>query len=1018
MAPPFCCGFRRAPSPDPKPVHLVNTSQNSKGRFALSSHSTSSTPSLVNVWPNQEILASNSRDEEDRVTPIAPAQDPSYLSGVDALIVRRSSSRRLHDVARKVRKSMSRESILSKRHSKQGLRRSLSKEGIDRRDELKRALYQRVRTDIREDDDAIYDEDAVPIKTPAVTWGRHEGLVQISPRHLSQAMRRSDSPSSSAQTRIHQPDLPQAVAGTSTTAALSRMLIQRASQRTEGSEDQTGSAKYTAPERTKKRNKYTFSDEDIPKKGFQSRSPSPLGRSTTVIRVAPSTKPATADIAKPQLLDTTGPPPSPDLLPLRLASISDSEAGGDWRLSFSERRGDSLPVPLTDSKNPPAMDTILLGVYDTRIRPASEQWLHGASRVLGPSIHQKHLLEEHSPDRCMTHHGHHCDPSSEEEHFGGIDGEDDSPPYSAFRTARNSSEDNEPHIYNMHVPKRLVSKSLLAAVSLPQLQESNRQRSYNEGDSLSFCSKPQHQTSSPKLMPMAWDNNHKRRDSSSVYSSRPESLLSSGSNSILQGTLLADRFQQFGAETPSDGIISVPPIKRPVDLAKLERNTMSTSFHSSHESLYTRELASAEARIQPIGRARTLPKNSRFKEDLRSISDEIARTNPPRRNASNLDGSGDHRHFSSLSPGYVQATSIWEKALREHSQEDAVLAYTRLGSTSPEKHVEPDEGPLSTRRLSTRPPLERSGKQHAAESWSGMSLQARLAAYELPSPSPPPPPPTPLAPVESRGRRPTIADEQRSVSTGSWSRYPSHTRPERGNSPAGQADQVFARDFANTAPSTLSETSASLHDSNLGNSKIKTASAFTKEVIGSLKRIYRTQSQELQRRLQNEARGHRSSVSAGGVLEYPELEMLGSISPPMPSPDIETKKTNDKLMRGGSPLRRSDEVDGTAETEAVGGEGGGGAVEWEKHYRDCVRVPVDSEGVSRAYSSAADGNGGEDFGVRDEGGGRLGLGFGLGEEGSGSYELRASTLNFKKSLELDEAKARARFCAFVDEGAT
>ncbi|KAK4693275.1 hypothetical protein P7C71_g4099, partial [Lecanoromycetidae sp. Uapishka_2] len=946
MAPQLCCGFRRAPSPEPQPVHLVETSQTTKGRFALSSHGSSLALSRREASPIQEIFASDSKEEGDIAMPTTPTPDQPSQHEIDSGFERRTSSRRVLDVAKMVRKRMSRDSGISKRSSKRGLTSSMSKEDIERRNELKRALHERVRTDIREDPDNIYDEDAIPIKTPAATFGRHEGLIHISPKHLSNAMKRSQSPSASVHIESHQRDPQQSFIGTNTTAALSRMLTQRASHVTEGSEDQTGIAEDVALERTRTK-KYIFNEEDSPKKEYQSRSPSPLRRSKTVIRI-PSANHSVAELQKPHFLDPVEYPLSPELLPLRLASTRDSVANNDRRLS-SDKRGSSLPLPLTGSKRMPAMGTILSGVYDTKIRPASEQWLHGASGILGRSVHQQHLSEEHPPGRHTIHDGHHCDPSSEETDFGGIDGEDDSPPYSVFRTARNSSNDKEPHMYNMHIPKRLASTSLSSAVSLPQLQGNKRQRSYNKGDSSDFSVNAQHQTSSPRIMPMAWDNIHQPRESSSVYSSQPESLFSSGRSSIVQGMSLADRFQQHEGHMSSDSIISVPASRpKPVDLDKLERQTMSTSFHSSHESLYAKELASAEARIQPVSRAQTLPKNSRFREDLKSISDEIARTNPYRRGVSNVDGGGDHRHFSVDAYGSKEAPSVWEKALREHSREDSLLRHTRLGSDLLPKQIELDDGPLSTRRPSSRPSLERSEKHHAVESWSGSNLQARLAAYELPSRSPPPPTPqaSPLAPVESRVRQPKMVDDQRS---GSWSRYPSHTRYERSSSPAGQTDQVFARDFAEMTPGTpLDASSSSQSYSKPGSSEVKTRSTyhhFPKDIIGSLKRIYRTQSQELQRRLQNEARGHRSSVSEGGVLEYPELELLGSISPPMPMDDFKPTRQVDDLHRSRSPLKRSDD----SGFEAVAVEGGGagdGASDWSEHYRDCVKVVADEKGGS------------------------------------------------------------------------
>ena len=1011
MAPLHCCGFRRSLSPDPEPVRLVEASQTIRGRFPLSSHASST--EMTDVRPIREIFASASKDESFYETPAETAHGLHSRRGRESGIERSESSRRLHKVASQVRKRMSRDSGISRRSSKKTLRSSLSTEDIERRNELKRARQQRVEDDILEDltaSDNSYDEDAMPIKTPRATWGRHEGAIQISPKHLSKALRRSDDPSRTSYAELKQRDISQAYAPKSAAVVLSRMLTQRASHLSGESDDHVANTLAESPKRQRSAKKYIFNDEDTPKKVPESRTPSPLTRANTVIRVAPSTEPMDKAFKNPAFLDTLETPPSPDLMPTRLESISDSVAGGDWRLSFSERCKGKLPAELSVFHNPRA-GAPLPPVYDTKIRPASEQWLHGVSGLLGPNIHQRHISHEHTANADKGLH--HCDPRSEEMGFGGIDGEDDSPPESAYVIARtrNHSEGSEAgHLYNMHIPQRLASKSLLPSASLPQLQEPYRKRSYTCGDSANFSAKPRRQASTPEIMtpkiPMAWDDRG-RRTTSSVYSSQPESLLSSRRNSVLRITSLQDRVQQFKDHQASDNIVSVSPKRmKSVDLERLERRTGSTSFHSSNESLTNKELAAAERRISSLPRANTLPKNSRFKEDLDQMSAELALTNPLRRRFSYLDGSGDWRS-PSVSPGIDEATSIWEKALREHSREDAALSHTRPGSYSPDPdHLGPmDIGPRieasSSRRPSSRPPLFRGQDHLSVGADHGSSLQARLAAYKLPTY------------VQTPQKRPLLDESKRSTSAypiGSWARYPSHSRPERSSSPAGLQDQVIARDFADMAHTNTPESSPSRQSPKPDGIKKRKSVSFGKNMMTSLTRLYKSQSQDLQRMLANESRGHRSSISHGGMVEYPELEMLGSLSPPMPNPDIETKMELEEIMRSEIEAKAG----GARIIAPPNSEADQDAKGWSRLYEDCVVPPSPSLFDTSAAASRVELVGSTDaMAVRSEEGGSRESRTRKGEE-SGSSELRASTLDFKRSLEVHEGVARERVLGLVE----
>jgi len=663
----------------------------------------------------------------------------------------------------------------------------------------------------------------------------------------------------------------------------------------------------------------------------------------------------------------------------------------------------------TDSETytgPTEVSATLSGVYDARIRPASESWLHGASGLVGSSAHTKSRLGNQLEN--SRNHSHACIPDTEESCFGGVDGKLDSPPVAICRPERTRiySEGDKPtgsdHIYNVHVPSRLASKPFQTSISYPQLLESRRKRSFSSGGSGAFNAQPPQQTSSsdsasssfeasssglPNLgFPIVCDNFH-RQATSSVYSSQlsqPGSLLSSHHNSLHRITALQERLSYIKSSTPSEEIISVSASRgKSIDFDKLEEEGKDTNYDSSDDSFMQRALAAADTRSIPIPRANTLPTKSRFREDLEQVSAEIALTNPFRRTMSNMDGNGEWNR-ASHAINDNQATSMWEKALREHSQEDAALAHTRLGSNSP--------GPLdrdtirrstSGRKPSYRQDLAGTQKNLFVDDWHGSRLQARLAAYKMPAPA-----------HRLEGKRPlkTIIPSASAPSITSWTRYPSHTLSERSMSPAGKPDQVYVRDFANLIPEPIPKYQNS--------GKTKGNLSLSQNIFSSIKQLYRTQSQELQRRLTNEARGHRSSVSEGGMLEYPELEMLGTSSPPMESPDIDATINMVEILRKAS-QRKAPTSDISPDTKPDLPEEA--AKEWSELYADCVVHPGKSEesssdvAVVRHASEV----------IRSSNVRTRNVGSGSGSD-LGSSELRASTFDFKKSVEFHEEKARER----------
>lgn len=916
MAPLNCCSFRRTVSPDPQPAVRINTSRTGE-RFALSSHTPSRAGShekIANTHPLHEISAPTNYHDVAHETSIASGNDIASAHETGPGVRHRGSNGLLHSVASKVLERVSRDSGVSKQSSKTRLRSSLSEEEYQRREELKRALHQRVREHIHEGtniSDASYDEDAVPIKTPRGTWGRHEGSIQISPKHLSNALRRSESPSAYAE--LEPRTRPQAYASNNTAMALSRMLIQRGSNLARESEEQAVESKVENTRRASTTQKYVFNDQDSPMQVPKTRSYSPLGRSNTVVHMPSSTKALQIEVANPEFLNTT-----------QSQRISDSATGVYSQPSFADVRQSASSNEANETHRSTIDSARLPGIYDTKIRPASEQLRLGTSGLWSHPVHSKYSnFHSTTASHTGSSNGQLCNPGSEEMSFGGTDGTDYSPPTYEKQAGfpireRGHSEGSDPvHLYNMRIPQCLASRPLLpSSSSLPQLQHPRRDRSYTSGSSSRFCyAKPQSQPSrSASIGAKQARTPATCFTTSSVYSSG--SLPPSPPDPTLHFNTLSERLNYREVFQPSEEILSVPATRpRSVDLDNLERRTVETNYHSSNESLMNRELAAAETRISPMPRANTLPKNSRFREDLDRISAELALTNPPRRRVSNLDGA--------RSPADQDATSAWEKALREHSQEDKVISHTRIGSTAPDsagpRQLDPKTVASNGQQIRKRLSFLRTHDRRAPAPLEGASLQAHLGAYTLPPRR------------ENTRKRPTLEGITKSPSAiraSSWARYPSHTRPERSTSPAGPADQVFSRDFALTPPGSAPTVSSDHASSPLRNAKMAKPKSvgFGKQIISTISSIYKSQSQELQRRLANEARGNRSSVSEGEKVEYPELEMLGSISPPMPSPDVTAKRRLEEEFR-----RESEGVGGDSQVQMHmgmydGGESGLGEV--------------------------------------------------------------------------------------------
>lgn len=132
---------------------------------------------------------------------------------------------------------------------------------------------------------------------------------------------------------------------------------------------------------------------------------------------------------------------------------------------------------------------------------------------------------------------------------------------------------------------------------------------------------------------------------------------------------------------------------------------------------------------------------------------------------------------------------------------------------------------------------------------------------------------------------------------GAWGRYPSHTRPERTCS-AGKPDRIETRDFALQTAIKFASGEGDRHDEGLvdplerpispiiisRNKKKRSKSGhgqmaksnsmtFGKTLMKNYTKMFRSQSTDFRRH----GRGHRSSIASGGILEFPELELVPNL---------------------------------------------------------------------------------------------------------------------------------------------
>jgi hypothetical protein len=266
------------------------------------------------------------------------------------------------------------------------------------------------------------------------------------------------------------------------------------------------------------------------------------------------------------------------------------------------------------------------------------------------------------------------------------------------------------------------------------------------------------------------------------------------------------------------------------------------------------------------------------------------------------------------------ANPVWEKALKAHQDERASMFLPNnrdlANQASPfrerSRSVLKPKGSLNE-ELSPLEPL------HGSKRLSVPFLEAPAFSASNPfsrplleKPSPEEPAPN-FVPIPSERRSALIYKEEDNLdpthevqvafgrqiddvaTVGAWEKYPSYSRPVRSNS-AGHTDNVQPRDFAlenavrfamgnnlhseeeidpTARPESPPLINGRRRKKRVGSGRMAKSKSMTfgKQFLKNYSKIFRSQSTEFQRH----GHGHRSSIATGGMLEYPELEILPEV---------------------------------------------------------------------------------------------------------------------------------------------
>ncbi|MCJ1244455.1 hypothetical protein MMC30_001653 [Trapelia coarctata] len=938
----LCCTGCRRPSPDlPNVRHVSSPSDKSRALLqrSLVPRSTGTVDSTGSE-DRRELrrIFDSSQEQSDEKTSSSKQGYPAGSTG--ARERHRSSTSRLQDV---LRKRLSRDSGFSAKSSKRKSKINLSEEDLERRKELKRALHRRLRDELLKDQAASqggYDPDAEIIATPNLTKSRSGGAIHISPKSLSDIMRRLES----SQSEGGFPDLyavPNIDPDTKKRIGYEHTNASKVTSVWEDDIPFSESSPLDAADEIKQilsspKTRVIEVVHSIPTSNSTSRQ-SPLERSDTVIHAPFSKESYSKQGSTTVNAEAPVKPPSPDILPLRMPSITES-IQRDWRLSLTATREGSVPNVTCEGIN-----NLIDKTSHQSSRPSyPEDWRVDAVGLLDSFGRWKGLGNGDAKTPLIsTGHRHRCDPTSEERDFGGVDGENGHTGASEGANVTDEKDTARSEIVHDQQPAvPTAPKALVSAISLPQLpniaRHSRNKSSGNYSMTYSVGGRRARYSSSSGYGAPVINRSITLDNASSVYTFPGESYSSSPRSSIGHLGNLPDKLKQL--QTPGPGPTPVHSENTELDTSSASlgqeqrevshsrRGTIdTTSFQSSTDSFRARELAAA-ARIVPKPRTLTKPKISRFKEEL---IDEAVKVKSLGRKSMLGKGFGKRGNFRSYDgseewystgkrQGYgfafvpeegESAASIWERALKDHAAETGDTSGKQSGSISKAFGRQSMRSRVGGTKVKRKPST---GLRSISTPSRGQGLKVDLQGNQSGKNA------TTPAKAKNGGK----SSPTKSIPM-SWSKYPSHTRAERSITPAGKAENVAAHDFVDS-PKTRS--------SFLSRRKKSRSMTFGKNVFKSWSKLYKSYSSN---DVKNQARGFRSSTSPGYKPEFPELEVYGLGSPALQASVRKQERSTLSTDVEDSDLTSSQETDVPFKERS--------AKAWSRLYEDCVKYPNDTD---------------------------------------------------------------------------
>lgn len=525
-------------------------------------------------------------------------------------------------------------------------------------------------------------------------------------------------------------------------------------------------------------------------------------------------------------------------------------------------------------------------------------------------------------------------------------------------------------------------------------------------------------TSGPGLahlkVPVA--QSHAQRVASPNYSSCVDSFESSRSSSLIKIQSLSERLANLKSYPNSDhslgGWSSVLDVSREpgpqFTRAEIDETTASSEaegLHSRQSSNRTPDDGAYKPCDPPLSRATEKSKASFSHEDStvgkhRDIcrkslfSSESQDTNG--QDLRHADGNDEYtscrrhgygHHFTSSVD--VDVSFIRERALRDHARNDSSLPQTMLVSNeAPTTQNISDSRTQGSVKRKVRPSLQRGVEYTSSDSLQGHLQPNNDSDLNLPIPMD----------TYLPGNKAAVLTNTGTTAAPSWCRYPSHNRVERSFSPAGTADNVVSRDFAvEFREFGITDEQKEIKSFR----KMKSRSVtFGKSIMSTLSQIYSID-------LRRQHKGHRSSISVGGKVEYPELEILPQLSPTLRPLDVVAQEDITSGLRAMHTMTSRQSI---IQPSYPSEESINAARSWSKLYEDCVHHPVGGDERrtgrntsrillrSRTVSDSARNlpNNGE-----------------LSPHSSG--DMRSSTSDFQRSLQDHEAKAKERALQAVDD---